>query len=150
MTERWYEDFEVGASILTPAHTFCEAEITQFAGKFDPQPFHLDAQAAKASFYGGLIASGWHVGALVFSLFMQTKPFAVNASLGSPGVEQLRWWLPVRPGDVIQAEVTVRTKRITRSNPDRGLIMLDWDVTNQHRERVMTFASAQLVALRPL
>ena len=148
-SERWYEDFEAGERIVSPGKTITEAEMIAWALTYDPQPFHMDAQAAAAGDYGGLIASGWQVGATAFRLFMATRPFADGASVGSPGCDELRWVRPVRPGDTVRVEATVTEMRASRSKPDRGLVTLAWRVRNQRDETVMTMSSVQIVRRRP-
>jgi acyl dehydratase len=142
---RWYEDFSIEEVISSPGKTMTEGEIVGHAMTYDPQPFHIDATAAAASEYGGLIASGWQVAAVAFRLFMATHPFADGASLGSPGCDALRWVHPVRPGDTIRVEANVTAKRLSASKPDRGLVNLDWKVLNQNHDIVMTMSSIQLV-----
>lgn len=148
MSERWFEDFHVGDAFRSPAKTFTESEIVDYAFTYDPQPFHIDKRAAEDSMYGGLIASGWQVMAVAFRLFMQTNPFG-NASLGSPGVDELRWLRPVRPGDSIRTIVTCGETRPSRSKPDRGIAILEYNVVNQHEETVMTLKAVQLLRRRP-
>ncbi len=145
---RWLEDFEVGQSFRSPGKTFTEAEIVDFAFTYDPQPFHMDKGAAEASIYGGLIASGWQLGAVAFRLLTMMNLFG-RASLGSPGVDNLRWLKPVRPGDTITTVVTVRDVRPSRSKPDRGVCYLDYRIENQHGEVVMTLGAPQLLRRRP-
>jgi acyl dehydratase len=108
----------------------------------------MDKVAAADHMYGGLIASGWLLGAVSFRLFMMTNPWA-EASLGSPGVDELRWVKPVRPGDTIHVVVTVTDKRPSRSKPDRGVVNMAWAVRNQDGEAVMTMTSVQLLRRRP-
>ena len=144
---KWYEDFEVGEEIRSPAKTFTEAEIVDYAFRYDPQPIHIDKPAAEAGLYGGLIASGWHVASASFRLFTMTGTMG-RASLGSPGLDELRWLKPVRPGDTIHSVVTVAEKRPSRSRPDRGIVILDYRVINQHGETVMSTRGVQLVRRR--
>jgi acyl dehydratase len=147
MTERWYEDFEVGEEIQSPGKTFTEAEIMDFGFRFDPQPFHINRTAAMGSIFGGLIASGWHVGSTAFRLFHMTNTLGA-ASLGSPGLDELRWVKPVRPGDTIQTVVTIAGKRVSESKPDRGIVTMDYRVINQDGEVVMTMRGIQLIRRR--
>jgi len=148
MDERWFEDFAVGDEFVSPAKTITEAEIVDWAFRYDPQPFHMDKQAAGAHMYGGLIASGWLLGAVAFRLFMMTNPWGA-ASLGSPGCDALRWVKPVRPDDTIHVVVTVTEARPSRSKPDRGVVNMAWDVRNQDGDTVMTMQSVQLLRRRP-
>jgi acyl dehydratase len=140
---RWYEDYEVGEAFISNGKTLTETEIIDFAFRYDPQPFHIDSQAAAGHMYGGLIASGWHVVSVAFRLFMDTRPWG-DAGLGSPGCDELRWIAPVRPGDTIRTEVIITDMRESRSQADRGLLMLDWAILNQEGNTVMTMKSVQL------
>ena len=128
-----------------PSH---ESQILDFALAFDPQPFHMDLEAAKQSMFGGLIASGFHSMALTFRLFAQTRALAA-CRLGSPGVDELRCLKPVRPGDTLRATVQVVEQRPSGSKPDRGIIRLHWTALNQRSEPVLTMTSMQLVKRRP-
>ena len=144
----WFEDFKVGDQIISPGKTLTEAEIIDWAFHFDPQPFHMDKVAAEGHMYGGLIASGWMLGTYSFRLFMMTNPWSPEASLGSPGLEELRWARPVRPGDTIHVAVTIADARISRRKPDRGVVGFDWQVRDQNDETAMTMCSIQLLRRR--
>ena len=144
----YFEDFAVGREFRTDGVTITESQILDFALAFDPQPFHMDLEAAKQSMFGGLIASGFHTMALTFRLFAQTRALAA-CSLGSPGVDELRWLRPVRPGDTLRATVQVVEQRPSGSKPDRGIIRLHWTALNQRSEPVLTMTSMQLVKRRP-
>src|SRR6476661_10609053 len=144
----YFEDFTVGREFRTDGATVTESQILDFALAFDPQPFHVDLEAAKQSMFGGLIASGFHSMALTFRLFAQTRALAA-CSLGSPGVDELRWLRPVRPGDTLRASVEVVGQRPSTSKPDRGIVRLHWTAVNQRSEPVLTMASMQLVKRRP-
>ena len=144
----YFEDFTVGREFRTDGATLTESQILDFALAFDPQPFHMDVEAAKQSMFGGLIASGFHTMALTFRLFAQTRALAA-CSLGSPGVDELRWLRPVRPGDTLRATVQVVEQRPSGSKPDRGIIRLHWTALNQRSEPVLTMTSMQLVKRRP-
>lgn len=148
MTERWFEDFRVGDRFVSPGYTFTESEIIDFALRYDPQPFHMDRTAAERSPYGGLIASGWQIGSIAFRLFTMTNPFG-RASQGSPGLDELRWLRPVRPGDTIRMEAEVIEVRASASRPDRGIAVLTYRALNQNGEPVMSMRAAQLLARRP-
>ena len=119
------------------SHTFSEAEIIDFARQFDPQPFHVDPVAAKDSFFKGLIASGWHTCAIAMRL-MVDKYVARSASLGSPGLDNIRWLAPVRAGDTISYRRTTTASRPSESKPDIGLVHSRWEAVNQRGEKVMT------------
>jgi acyl dehydratase len=143
---RYFEDFAPGDRLVTPGITLTEANIIDFGLRFDPQPIHIDKLAAEKGFYGGLIASGWQVGALAFRMVWQSG-FLYGGSLGSPGVDELRWLKPVRPGDTIAVEAHVTGKRLS-SKGDRGYVNVDYAVKNQSGETVMSMKSVQLVAVR--
>ena len=144
----YFEDFTPGREFRTDGATITEGQILDFALAFDPQPFHLDVEAAKQSIFGGLIASGFHTMALTFRLFAQTRALAA-CSLGSPGVDELRWLRPVRPGDTLRVVVRVAEQRPSTSKPDRGIVRLQWTTLNQAGEPVLTMTSMQLVRRRP-
>jgi acyl dehydratase len=137
MPEYYWEDFKVGQSEPIGTHKLDAQEMVTFAKAFDPQPFHVDEQAAQRSMYGGLIASGWHTVALVMRMMVDSY-LGRSASLGSPGVEHVRWLKPVRPGDTIRATRTVIETRPSASRPEMGLVKTRWDVFNQNDELVMT------------
>ena len=143
----YFEDFAPGRQFHTEGVTVTEGQIIDFALAFDPQPFHLDAEAARSTIYGGLIASGFQTMALTFRLFVQTRALTA-CSLGSPGVDELRWLRPVRPGDTLRATVRVVEQRPSGSKPDRGIVRLAWTTLNQRDEPVLTMTSMQLVRRR--
>jgi acyl dehydratase len=144
----YFEDFTPGREFHTEGVTITEGAIIDFAMTFDPQPFHLNVEAAKASIYEGLIASGFQTMALTFRLFIQTRALAA-CSLGSPGVDEVRFLRPVRPGDTLRATVEVLDQRPSTSKPDRGIVRLHWTTLNQRGEPVLTLTSMQLVRRRP-
>ncbi|SNQ45621.1 Acyl dehydratase [Frankia canadensis] len=119
--ERYFEDYIPGSTYVFGAATVNETQIVEFAKEYDPQLFHIDPVAAADGPFGGLIASGWQTAALMMRLFSQHYLSSV-ASLGSPGVDELRWLRPVRPGDVLALRVTVLEARASISKPDRGLV----------------------------
>ena len=147
MQDRYFEDFEIGEKVVSRGHTFTEANIVDFALKYDPQPFHMDADAAKDTVYGGLIASGWHTGSIVFRLFYDTG-FIKGGSMGSNGTEHMKWTAPVRPGDTLHVEVEVLDKRAS-SRGDRGYVGMLWKTFNQRGEQVLDFRTTQIMACRP-
>jgi acyl dehydratase len=144
----YFEDFTPQREFHTEGVTITEAQIVDFALAFDPQPFHLDAEAARQTMYGGLIASGFQTMALTFRLFVQTRAL-VACSLGSPGVDEVRWLRPVRPGDTLRATVKVVEQKPSASKADRGIVRLAWTTLNQRGEPVLTMTSVQLVRRRP-
>jgi acyl dehydratase len=148
MDALYFEDFTVGRRFESPGLALTEAEILDFARRYDPQPFHLDAVAARQSPYGGLIASGLHTLTLTFKLFLETGALAAS-SLGSPGLDEIRWRLPVRPGDTLQVVVEVVAARPSASKPDRGIATLRYEMRNQHGEVVLTMRGHQILRRRP-
>ena len=126
----YFEDFEVGAVIELGAVEVSHDEIVEFAERYDPQPFHTDPAAAAASPYGGLIASGWQTCAL-YMRQLYDGLIRDSTSLGSPGMEELRWLAPVRPGDVLAATYTVENVADSSTNPARGTVMFRAEFTNQ-------------------
>jgi acyl dehydratase len=148
-TYKWYfEDFVVGSSISLGSHQFTEEEIIEFAKKFDPQRFHIDRDAAKDSIFGGIIASGWHTCSVMMRLLVDGM-VSDAASLGSPGVDEVRWIKPVRAGDTISVTLTVTDAKASASKSDRGVIWNDWRGTNQHGELVATIKSMGMFLRRP-
>lgn len=133
----WFEDFSVGMAVEIPGPTLTRESILEFARRYDPQPFHVDEEAAKQSPYGGLIASGWHTVSLAMRMICDAYLLEA-ASLGSPGVNQVRWLKPVRPGDTIRMRMSVLEAKVSTSKPDRGTVLHRWDVLNQNGETVMT------------
>ena len=123
MTDLYFDDFEIGQSFLTRGVTLSEAQILDFALQYDPQPFHLDLHAAAEGPFGGLIASGFQTLLVAFRIFYQEK--IINAcSMGSPGMDSIRWLKPVRPGDTLSVRAEVREKRASESKPDRGVLKM--------------------------
>lgn len=148
MGDLWLEDFTVGRVFTTRGCTLSEAQILDFAWQHDPQPFHIDVVAAAESPYGGIIASGFQTLLVAFRLFYQEK--VINAaSMGSPGMDEVRWVVPVRPGDTIRVRAEVLDVRPSRSRPDRGTALLAYTVTNQRDETVMTFKCHHILRRRP-
>ena len=145
--DRYFEDYLPGDVHEFGSITIGEAEIIEFARRFDPQPFHVDPEAAKGSVFGGLIASGWHTAGLAMRLLVDHYVSRV-ASLGSPGVDEVRWRKPVRPGDTLSIRVTVLESKLSRSKPDRGTIRSYVEVLNQDREVVMTWNGIGLIRCR--
>jgi acyl dehydratase len=145
---RYFDDFRPGDVIELGSRTVTRDEIIAFAREFDPQPFHLDEDAARRSVYGGLLASGWHTAAMAMRL-LDDAVVNDTVSMGSPGVDELRWPRPVRPGDTLSARFTVLECRPSRSKPDRGIVRSLVEVRNQHGEIVMTSRSLGLFGRRP-
>lgn len=145
---RYFEDFKAGDVIELGSRTVTRDEIVAFAREFDPQPFHLDEEAAKRSIYGGLLASGWHTTALFMRIFYDglVRDFA---SMGSPGIDEIRWPKPVRPGDTLSGRFTVLESTPSRSKPDRGVVRSLCELRNQHGEVVLTLVGMSLIGRRP-
>lgn len=142
-----FEDLIVGTSIEIGKHTFTREEIVEFAGKFDPQPFHLDEAAAEKSPFRGLVASGWHTCSVMMGMLVRNA-FADSTSMGSPGIDEIRWLKPVRVGDTIKMMNVVLDKRVSESKPDRGIVSTRWEGFNQHDELVITVSSKGMFGLR--
>jgi acyl dehydratase len=134
--ELFWEDFKVGDTMPLGEVVIDRDEVIEFASRYDPQPFHIDEEAAEASMYGGLIASGWHTVALVMRMMVDSY-LSRSASLGSPGVDSVRWLKPVRPGDRIRAQRTTLESRASSSRPNLGVVKDRWEAFNQHGELVM-------------
>ena len=148
MPLRYLEDFEPGAVFPAGSVQISEAEILEFARRYDPQVFHVDPDAARASIYGGLIASGWQTVAVTMRLLVD-HVFGQSAAMGSPGVDEVRWHRPVRPGDTLSPRVTVLESRVSRSKPDRGVLRFRVDVDNQDGELVMSMVGTAFIGCRP-
>jgi len=133
----YWEDFEVGDTSSLGERTVDREEIIAFAKMYDPQPFHIDEEAGRQSMFGGLIASGWHTVAMVMRMSVDSY-LRDSASLGSPGVDNVRWLKPVRPGDTIRTTRTVMETRPSKSRPELGSVKTRWEVFNQHGEMVMS------------
>jgi len=145
---RWFEDIQVGDTVEVGPVTVTQEEIVEFASRFDPQPFHVDPEAAANTPYGGLIASGWHTAALFMGMLVPAVMLD-SASLGSPGVEELRWFAPVRPGDVLRGRSTVLDARPSQTNASRGTVTTFGEVLNQDDVVVMTMKARTFYARRP-
>lgn len=148
MTDRYFEDFEIGDRFVSRGITVTESGIIDFAMRYDPQPFHIDIEAAKESNYGGLIASGFHTLTLGFRMVLETGVFRA-CSMGSPGFDELRWLRPVRPGTTLHTEFEIVEKTPSRSKPDRGIMRVKFWIKNQDGEDVITFTSMHLTRRRP-
>ncbi len=147
MKQGYFEDFSVGESFRTAGVTLTEAGIIDYAMRYDPQPIHIDRIAAADSIYGGIIASGWHVGGVAFRMFIQAGIIA-GGSMGSPGVDEVRWHAPVRPGDTVHMVATVLETRPSASRDDRGYVTMQYQVYNQRDENVMSWKGVQIIGRR--
>ena len=145
---RYWDDYEIGQKFDLGSTSFTADEIVDFARQYDPQSFHVDAGAARQSMFGGLIASGWHVTAKLMRLFVDNY-VDQRTALGSPGVEEVRWLKPVRPGDTLSASVECADKVPSKSRPEMGIVHEQWRATNQKGELVMTLKGTNMVRRRP-
>lgn len=143
-----YEDIAVGSRQSFGAYEVTREEVTDFAGKYDPQPFHLDDDAAAATHFGRLSASGWHTCAMTMAMMVANMKTNAQAGLGSPGVENLRWAKPVYPGDTLRVETEVLEKRRSQSRPDMGLFKSRIRTFNQHGDVVLEMTSTGLIKVR--
>jgi acyl dehydratase len=145
---RYFEDYVPGATYDCGSISVSEAEIASFAKQFDPQPFHVDSGAAASGPFGGLIASGWHTTALVMRQLVESY-LSAEASLGSPGVDELRWPYPVRPGDTLRVRATVVEARRSLSKPDRGITRTAIEAVNQDGRTVLRATATNFLRVRP-
>jgi acyl dehydratase len=146
--ERWFDDFAAGEVLEFGDYLVTEQEIVEFARKYDPQPFHLDAAAAAASHFGGLIGSGWMTCAIGMRLLCDHF-IPPHSSMGSPGVDEVRWLEPVRPGDRLRMRSQVLEVRPSQSKPDRGVIIGRHELVNQHGRVVLTQTGRGMYKRRP-
>ena len=144
---RYWEDFELGQVTELGPVTVTAEEIVEFARRYDPQPFHVDEAAARSGPFGGLVASGWHTAAVFMGMFVR-RILLDSASHGSPGVEELRWTAPVRPGDTLTARVTVTGVQPSSTNPKRGTVFTASEVFNQDGTLVMSMKARGFFARR--
>jgi acyl dehydratase len=145
---RYFEDLRVGEVRELGSHVITRDEIVAFARQFDPQPFHLDEALAEKSIYGGLIASGWHTASLCMRLVVDSFAGQV-ASMGSPGVDELRWLKPVRPGDTLSLKTECIALTPSRSKPDRGTARFRYTLTNQRGEQVLSMVGLGMIGRQP-
>ena len=148
MPDLYFEDFSPGETMtFTASRPVTKDAIVDFAKQFDPQPFHLDEEAAKSSLLGGLCASGWHTCAMVMRLNYDGWIFR-TASMGAPGIDEVRWIKPVRPGDTLQMQLKIMDARISRSRPDMGLVGMTGEISNGAGDIVMTQTHTQMIEVR--
>jgi len=145
--KRYFEDYVPGLVLEYGTISISEAEIIDFATRFDPQYFHIDPEAAKGGPYGGLIASGWHTAAVMMRL-VADHYLPTVASLGSPGIDEIRWTRPVRPGDSLSIRISILEGKRSTSKPDRGVVRTLVEVLNQKQEVVMTVKAMNIFRLR--
>jgi acyl dehydratase len=148
MAVRYYwEDFTPGRVFETATRTLSEEDIVRFAREYDPQAFHTDAEAARRSPFGGLIASGWHTAAVGMRLMCDS--YLLEAScVGSPGLDELRWLKPVRPGDTLRLKTTVIETTPSAKHPNRGTVLFRWEILNQNAEVALSMLGRQLYLRR--
>jgi acyl dehydratase len=143
----YLDDLRVGQRFVSGTHRVDEEQIKAFAGQFDPQPFHLDATAAKGTLFGGLVASGWHTAAITMRLLVTGGLPLAGGTVGA-GAE-ITWPKPVRPGDILRVESEVVDVRPSRSHPDRGVVTVRGETRNQHGETVQVLVTKLIVPRRP-
>ena len=148
MSVRYLEDFAVGQTFRSGRLRINEEQIKRFAAEFDPQPFHLDAVAARDTLFAELVASGWHTAALTMRLLVGSELKPAGGLIGA-GVEELRWPKPVRPGDELHVEGEILDVRTSKSRPNQGLIKARMTTLNQNDEPVQTFIANLVVPRRP-
>lgn len=144
----YFEDMTVGLRYGTASKTLSAEEIIAFARQWDPQPFHIDPEAAKRSHFGGLVASGFHTILTAFNLILATGRVS-ESSMGSPGIAELRWIKPVYAGDTLRVDVEVTGARASRSKPDRGFVEVHNTIFNQKDELVCDYRSTWILKTRP-
>ena len=147
MKERYLEDFKVGDRFKSEPLKVTEKQVIEFAHKFDPQMFHLNRRSAERTIFKGLIASGWHTAALLMRLYA-THYLSHVASLASPGLDELRWYKPVRPGDELSIRVRILEANRSRTKPDRGMVRTLVEVFNQSGEVVMSLKAMNILLCR--
>jgi len=145
--DRYFEDYTPGREYEFGSISVSEGDIIEFARKFDPQDFHVDAEKAKTSQFGGLVASGWHTLSLCMRLYVDHYLSHV-ASLASPGVDEIRWPNPMRPGDTLRIRVTILEARPSRSKPDRGIVRATVETINQKDELVLSMVVVSILGRR--
>ena len=146
---QYFEDIEVGTKASFGRYEVTRDEVVEFASKYDPQPFHLSDEAAAATHFGRLSASGWQTCAMTMSMVVENLKANSQAGLGSPGIDELRWLKPVYPGDVLRCETEILDKRASQSRPEMGSYRSRMTVLNQDDIPVMTFISIGLIRTRP-
>ncbi len=145
---KYLEDFPVGERRRLGTTHVAEADVIRFATEFDPQSFHIDSEAAKQSIYGSVIASGWHTCAMTMRVLVDSY-LKESASMGSPGIDELRWLKPVRPGDTLTVFSTAEEIVFSKSKPDRGILTSVTEVENQLGELVLTMRGKSMMKRRP-
>lgn len=144
----YFEDIEIGSKQSFGSYPVTREDVVEFAGKYDPQPFHLDDEAAAQTHFGRLSASGWHTCAMTMAMLVENMKSHRQAGLGSPGVDNLRWVKPVYPGDTLRCETEVLEKRRSKSRPEMGLFKSRARTFNQNGELVLEMVSNGLIVVR--
>jgi acyl dehydratase len=144
----YWEDMQAGEVVELGSVDVTEEEIVDFARRYDPQPFHVDPAAAAESVFGGLIASGWHTGAMWMRLYVSSL-LGSSSAQGSPGIEELRWLAPVRPGDTLHGRLTVLETTPSERRPDRGTVRIRGEMVNQDGVTVLSMVSRGHFGRRP-
>jgi acyl dehydratase len=144
---KYFEDYPVGATFQFPAFAITEAEIVEFAKRFDAQPFHVDPVAAAQSHFGGLIASGFHTCSLAMGSLVNNGFFS-SAGMGSPGLDEIRWQQPVRAGQSLHVKTTILEATRSKSKPDRGVIRHSVELQNEKGETVMSYIAKSMFPTR--
>jgi acyl dehydratase len=146
---RYFEELEVGSETDFGSYEVTREEVIEFAGKYDPQPFHLSDEAAAKTHFGRIAASGWHTAAMTMAVIARHVVADQQAGLGSPGIDELRWLKPVYPGDTLHVRGRILEKTPSRSRPDMGSFRTETVVTNQDGVAVMRYTSIVLMRRRP-
>ena len=146
----YFEDLIIGTRSSFGSYHVTREEVIEFAGRYDPQAFHLSDEAAAATHFGRLSASGWHTCAMVMAMMVENLKASDQAGLGSPGLDELRWLKPVYPGDTLRCEIELYEKTPSRSRPEMGSFRSRISVFNQDDVKVMSFLSIGLIRTRPV
>ena len=144
---RYFDDINLGDRMELGTHTFTAADIKAFATQYDPQAFHMDEEAAARSHFGALCASGWHTCCVMMKM-VADGVLLDSASMGAPGIDEVRWLKPVRPGDSLTVRGSVLAARASQSKPDRGFVNFLWEVFNERDQKVMTLTCPQMLLRR--
>ncbi len=145
---RYFEDFSIGGKQSFGSYSVTREEVIEFASKYDPQDFHLSDEAAAKTFFGKVAASGWHTCSMAMAMIVENMKSNRQASLGSPGVDDIRWLTPVYPGDTLRCENEVLDMKRSRSKPEMGALFMKLTVYNQNDKPVMTMESVSLTACK--
>jgi len=148
MNKIFFEDITIGDTAEFGSYKVTKEEVIEFASKYDPQPFHLDEDAAKQSVFGSLCASGWHSCAMTMRMLVDQMRSVGMASMGSPGMDSIKWVRPVMVGDTLSVKTKVTAKRESKSRPNIGFLKATYEVSNQHGKTVMVMHANYMVAKR--